>query len=194
MLESDRNHYASLQSTQCNTHQSTQCNTHQSTQCKPTSRQCNTHQSTQCNTPSTRYNCHWRELPQVFFVATKQNTSFVTTKVCLLQQTYFCRDKTFVTTNVILAKLQQMCLLRQNKCFVVTKVCKSFVATNIILLWQNCCCPKHTFVATNVCVSRQNFCCNKNVTCGCSHQWNATPTSQHSSTWWSDGMLSSYGM
>ena len=97
MLESDWNHYASHQSTQCNTHQSTQCNTHQSTQC-------NTHQST-------RYNCHWQELPQVFFVTTKENMSFVTTKVCLLQQTYFCRDKTFVTTNVILAKLQQMCLL-----------------------------------------------------------------------------------
>ena len=44
---------------------------------------------------------HWRELPQVSFLS-RQNTSFVMTKVCLLRQNLW-RDKTFVATNIFLS-------------------------------------------------------------------------------------------
>jgi len=79
---------------------------------------------------TSRQNKHWQELTQVSFLLwqnfccsqhvfvmtnaclSQQNTSFVMTKVCLLGQnfcrakimfvatTYFCCDKTFVTTNI----------------------------------------------------------------------------------------------
>ena len=60
---------------------------------------------------------HWRELPQVSFLS-RQNTSIVTTKVCLPRQ-QFCRDKImFVATNI---------------CFVATSFGrKSFVAISIV--------------------------------------------------------------
>ena len=73
---------------------------------------------------------HWQELPQVsflsrqkfcrnkhMFVATK-NTSFVTTKACLLR-------KTFVTTN--------MCLFCCDK-NILSYFCKTVVVTKIILV------------------------------------------------------------
>ena len=174
MLESDQNHYASHQLTQCNTHQSTQCNTHQSTQC-------NTHQST-------RYSCHWRELPQVFFVATKQNTSFVTTKVCLLQQTYFCHGKTFVTTNFgkvatnvfVVTKQIFCCDISMQKFYCDKQFCrdKTVVVPSILLLRQTCVCRDKSFAATKMVLVPMIY---------------AAPTSQHSATWWSDGILSSDG-
>ena len=43
----------------------------------------------------------------IIFVATRQNASFVATKVCLSRQNYVCRDKRFVATNT---------------CFVATKI------------------------------------------------------------------------
>ena len=63
----------------------------------------------------------------------RQNTSFVATKVCLSQQ--FCRDKNILS--------------RQKICFVVL-----FVATKV----THVCRDKHNFVATSVFLSRQHFC------------------------------------
>ena len=74
------------------------------------------------------------------FVATnmcfsRQNTSFVATKVSLQRQNYVCRDKTFVATNICRDKhvfvttnvlsRQKTCLSRQNYAcsFVATKLC-----------------------------------------------------------------------
>ena len=56
---------------------------------------------------------HWRELPQVSFLSrqtfcrdkhVRQNMSFISTKICLSRQTYFCGDKSFVATNIILSR------------------------------------------------------------------------------------------
>ena len=91
---------------------------------------------------------------------------------------HFCREKRFVATNTCTR------LSRQNTSFVAAKVCLSRQnATNI-----NVCLDKHTFVGTkdvfvaaNVCrdkwfvaaniiISGQNFCHDKNNTCGsCRH-------------------------
>ena len=65
-------------------------------------------------------------------------------------------SKSFVATNIVLSR-------------------QSFVMTSILLLWQKTC-----FVTTNVCVMtnmlRQKFCCDKNYTCGSSHQWYSKTT------------------
>ena len=88
----------------------------------------------------------------------QQNTSFVTTKVCL--------SKTFVVTNtnVILSRQNFCCnkltFVATNTCllwqiFVATKIfChdKSFVAASILLSLQ-----KRCFVASNTCFSWQKF-------------------------------------
>ena len=83
------------------------------------------------------------ELPQVFFnffVAT--NTSFAVTKVCLSRRTYFCRNK------------------------------HNFVATKVLSGQAYYCHDKYLFVATKIfCrdkhgLSQQNFCRDKNHTCG----------------------------
>ena len=70
--------------------------------------------------------------------SSRQNTSFVVPKICLLRQTCICCDKhVFNVVNV----------------FVATNICrdKGFVATSIILLRQKFSCNKHTFVtAKNV--------------------------------------------
>ena len=71
---------------------------------------------------------HWRELPQVSFLLRQtQKTCFVATKVCLPRQSfcrnkvlfvatkYFCRNKGFVATSILLT--------RQKACFVVTDTC-----------------------------------------------------------------------
>ena len=111
---------------------------------------------------------HGRQLPQVSLLL-QQNTSFVMTKVCLLQQslsqqnyvccytiilsqqTSACCNKSFVATSILL--LRKWCLSQQ--IFVVRKV-----MTKIF------CCDKHTFVVTKIV-----FCRNKPVfvvlTCVC---------------------------
>ena len=84
----------------------------------------------------------WRELPQSM-ISVAKNTSFVATKACLSRQTYFCRNKTFVATNICRDKHKSM-LVATNTCFsrqifVAKKVLsrqKYFVATNIILSRQ----------------------------------------------------------
>ena len=87
----------------------------------------------------------WRELPQVWFLSrqTRQNTSFVATKVCLSRFFYFklykhmlylSPNNSFVATNIILSR-QKFC--RNKHIFVATKdlFCrdKAFVATKIVL-------------------------------------------------------------
>ena len=143
-------------------------------------------------TYAVHYHWHWQELPQVSFLsqqtpvchdkqvfvmtkpvfchdksmlfATKLwcDKSFVLTSILLSRQKYACNDKTFVPTK----------LLRQ--IFVVTKQFfqdKSFV-TNILLLQQKTCfLSRQTCVCHSMCLLRQKFCCNKNYTCGSSHQW-----------------------
>ena len=98
-----------------------------------------------CLSPDINY--HWRELPQVSF---------------LLRQKFCCNKLTFVMTNTKHVSCHDKSLSWQNY----------FVVTNIILLQQ------HTFVETKAmfclfvtCLSWQNFCRNKNNTCGSSHQW-----------------------
>ena len=80
---------------------------------------------------------HWRELPLVLFLS-RQNMSFVTTKVCLSWQI-------FAATKV----LSQAYLCRDKQVFVATKhiFChdKSFEATK-----DTFCRDKHVFVATKM--------------------------------------------
>ena len=116
---------------------------------------------------------HWRQLPQVSF-SSRQNTSFVATKVCLPLQNfcrhkiifvatkYFCRDKTFVATSTcIRLSRQQTCFVPTNTCLSrqnyvcrykylsqKTRVCRdmhTFVATKDVI-----CCDEHVFVATKI--------------------------------------------
>ena len=110
----------------------------------------------------------------------RQNTSFVATKLCVATK-YFCPDRTFVATNIYHDKhnfvATDTCLSRQFFFyFVATELCKyhfcrhkGFVATNILLSLQKFCLDTHTFcrdkrrvfrdkhmfVATNTCLSRQ---------------------------------------
>ena len=87
----------------------------------------------------------------------RDESMFVTTKVCLSQERFllqvyfcdvlvakcvFCHDKSFVTTNTCLS---------QQKYFIT-----SFVMASILLWWQKMCFVFH---------------CDKNGTCGSSHQW-----------------------
>ena len=98
---------------------------------------------------------HWRELTQVSFLS-RQNTSFVSTKVCLPRQNIcrdkiclsgqtFCHDKhTFVTTKDV------FCPDKHDKSkLVATKVfCRDkhiFVATEDMF-----CRDKHMIVATKI--------------------------------------------
>jgi len=144
-----------------------------------------------------RVTYHWRELPQVSFLSrqtfcaclSRQNTFllflfsrqkhaivlslqiFVVTNVSLSRQN-FCRDKlTFVATNTS---------------FVATKECFS---NTFSILQVKFCRGKHTFVATKDVFYRdkhalQNFCRDKNDTCGssrmmvtrCSHPLPLYPT------------------
>ena len=79
-------------------------------------------------------------------VLLQKKNFFVSTK-------YFCRNKSLVTTKIIL-------LLEK-----FSHAMYIFVATKDVL-----CRNKHMFVATNMCLSRQNFCRDKNDTCGSSRQ------------------------
>ena len=94
--------------------------------------------------------------------------NFITTKV-LLQQAYFCRNKiSFVMTEICLSR---QTFFHNKHVLVATNIChkKTFVATKSLLLWQQ----KTHFVMTNTntCLSWQNFCCCKNYTSGSSRQW-----------------------
>ena len=60
---------------------------------------------------------HWRELPQVWFLS-RQNASFVATKICLSQQNV-CRDKSFVATSILFPDKRRVC---RDKPFVATKI------------------------------------------------------------------------
>ena len=109
------------------------------------------------------------------FVAT--NTSFVVTKVCLLQQIYFCHDKHNFVVTIFLSWQTHVChdkthcFLRQkyacyNKTFVVENKCwpNNFIVTKVlswqayfchnkrcVLSWQTCvCCDKQEFVMTKL--------------------------------------------
>ena len=80
-----------------------------------------------------------------------------TRKTCLLsRQTYACRDKTFVTTNICNDKhnfvATNTCLSRQNYASII------FVATNTCLSRQIFYCDKHDFVATSILLLRQRTC------------------------------------
>ena len=103
----------------------------------------------------------------------RDKSMLVTAKV-LSWQTYFCRHKTFVATNICHDKhnvvMTKVRLSWQNFCrdkhiFVATKYLwqqtqfyldESFVATSLLLLQQN-----KSFVTTKVCLSGQNFSCDK---------------------------------
>ena len=92
----------------------------------------------------------------------QQNTSFVTTKVCLSWQTYFCHNKTFVATNIIvMTKLLwwQAYFFHDKHMFVVTKhiLCnkKSMLVTTKLLL-QETCLSWQIFVAIKV-LSQQQY-------------------------------------
>ena len=90
--------------------------------------------------------CYWRKLPQVSFLS-RQNTSFVSTKVCLSRQNFFSgqtcfsRHKSFVATSLLLSR--QTCVCRDKTC---------------LLSRQKYSCVK-TFVATNIILSRQAYFC-----------------------------------
>ena len=92
-----------------------------------------------------------------FLLFLRQKYACCHDKIMFVATTYFCHDKTFVTTNIIL--LRHM--------FATTNICHNqiFVATNIILSWQKCCRDKHTFVTI-----KEVFFCAKNNTYGSSHQ------------------------
>ena len=105
---------------------------------------------------------HWRELPQVSFLSQQ--------KFCFDKHVFCCNKSMLATTKVFvetktLSVVTKLCLSRQ------TRVCheENFVVTSILLLQQKTC-----FVVTNTCLSQQtrlswqNFCRNKNDTCGSS--------------------------
>ena len=100
----------------------------------------------------------------MIFVALKtslsrQNTSFVASNICLSRQTYFCRNKSFVATNIwrdihnFVATNVNVC--RDKLTFVATNMCffcrdKSMLVSTKLLSRQNFCLDKHGFVAKNI--------------------------------------------
>ena len=118
----------------------------------------------------------WRELPQVSFLSWRK-TCFVTTKVCLQHQS-FCHDrylyKSFLSRQASFC-CDKRCVMSWPTCIwldksklVATKLLlqQIFVMTKV-LSQQKFCRDRHTFVLKDVfCV-----CCDKNDTCGNSHQW-----------------------
>ena len=72
------------------------------------------------------------------------------TKVCLLRQTYFCYNTTFVATNIccdnIIFSWQNFC--HDKLTFIATNM--SFVVTKVCLSWQNICHGKHSGIITSV--------------------------------------------
>ena len=109
----------------------------------------------------------------------RQNTSFVATKICLSRQNYACRYKHVVATNIILSR-QNFC--RYKHTFVATNTCLSWHSKIMFLATYNCdkylsqkailfslsrqayfCGDKHVFVVTKICLLQQNFCTVQNV-------------------------------
>ena len=72
---------------------------------------------------------------------------------------HFCRDKTYVATNMY------KCLLRQSTTRHTTKLCLFCVFRDKTKYF----CRDKFFVTTNILLSRQTR--DKNDTCGGSHQW-----------------------
>ena len=117
-------------------------------------------------------NYHWWELLQLSFlfffsrqVLSWQNMYFVTIKVCLPRQNfchdkitivvtkYFCRDKSFVTTNIC-----------RDKHIFNTRVChykSKLVTTKLFLSRQKFCHDKNMFVMTKVLLQQAYFCRDK---------------------------------
>ena len=135
----------------------------------------------------------WQKLPQVsflawikfclnkrIFVVTKLLSwqIFVATNIILLWQN-FCHNKlTFVATKhvfchdknvlVMTKKLWKKIVCSDKHNFTTTKV--FCFDERRVLSWQtHVSIDKHMFVLTNMCW--QNFCHDKNYTCGSSHQW-----------------------
>ena len=124
---------------------------------------------------------HWRELPQVLFLLrqkytclSRQNTSFVVTKVCLLWQKFCFGKHIFVMTNSfvmtkVLSRQAYFCLNKHM--FVVTKHVfghdKSMLVIYKYLLRQKFCHSKNilswqTYFCHNKSLSQQAyFCCDK---------------------------------
>ena len=98
----------------------------------------------------------------------RQNTSFVATKVCLQRQNfyrykimfvttkYFCRDKTFVATNI----LSQQTFCRDKSMLAATKLLslQNYVSRDKIFLSRQNLCRNKYFVATE-----DLFCREKHV-------------------------------
>ena len=105
--------------------------------------QSNTHKATS-ETQKLQGFYHRRDLPLVSFLS-RQNTSFVVTKVCLSwqifvatkvlsRQAYFCRDKhVFVTTKNVFCCDKKHVLSWQKACFVVTN---TYLSQQKWYLWQ----------------------------------------------------------
>ena len=103
----------------------------------------------------------------------RQNLSFVATKVWLSWQNICCDKHIFVATKVLSWQI--------------------FVATNVILSWQKFCCNKLTVVATNTCLSWQNMyfvaaevCLSRQKFCYDKHMFLATNICHHSKSFTCD--------
>ena len=95
---------------------------------------------------------HWRELPQVSFLSREKYACRdipCCDKIMFVATKYFCRGKTFVTTNIFRDK-------------------GNFSARKL-LLRQKYACRDKTFVLTNTCLSRQNICRDKQNFCRDKH-------------------------
>ena len=95
--------------------------------------------------------CHWRELSQVPFLSqqkfchdkyvfvttnvcsSRQNMSFVVTKVCLLWQNYICHDESYVATNIIFSWQN---FSHDKPAFFITKMILGAGPTSDSPLWQ----------------------------------------------------------
>ena len=75
------------------------------------------------------------------FVFCRDESIFVATKIYLSRQKYVCRDKTFVTTSILLSD--------------------KHVNTKRLLSRQKYACREKSFVVTNTCLSREIFAATK---------------------------------
>ena len=133
--------------------------------------------------------CHWRELSQVPFLSqqkfchdkyvfvttnvcsSRQNMSFVVTKVCLSQQKF--RHDNMFCCDISLLQQAYLCQDKRHVLSWQTHVCHDksmLVVTKLYLSWRKLCCNKHNFVMTKLFSQQACFFRNKNDTCG-SHQW-----------------------
>ena len=94
------------------------------------------------------------------YVCRDKHIFVTTTHIChnkyLLQQTEFCRNKSFVVS------------------FVMTKVglsWQNYVCRNKLLLWRKFCLHQNNFVEPEVLSRQVYFCRDKNKTCGSFRKW-----------------------